>query len=963
MISLCKESTQLILAAQNLVNSESIIKELLDNSIDSGASKINIYSIEYSVEEICVMDNGRGINYETLKYVCIRGTSNQNIEDYNSIYNISTIGFRGQALNSLCNISNVIIISIEKENPFFINFFIYDFYGNIKKSFIIDLIDDKEIENTLDGIFNESFNCSIYNANSYPNKIKFDSYVKRFLEFLEIDKKLIKNSSVKTGTCIISMNIFNNKENIKISELEVRRKMQIKEKKKILQMVTKKIQVYSLINHNISFEFYNCNLLNNSNIGNKNYKDCNYSSLQLLVSSKINTKNCSYYDNLKYRVDNVFGIGTSNNTINVEFETNFFKFKALLSKTVSSGSVINIGNKKNNEKAITSNVCLYFVNNKHVSTIKSIDSIICNFYTKYNKNSIPFRIVILEVPKHSVDFNLDEMKMNIRLKNEKRIAFEIEKKINEILEDLILSNIDQDLKSTNPNLSKGEKTNYLKNDNIESIDYHNSKNKNEKNIFLEKIEQNDLLLNDKCNFDYNSVNNTNNCDKNDKIINLNDYIEKKSITNDLNLNNSSMNEISFSKISYNDLPNNDNNNFSQKIKIDKVDYQLSSKFEKICKQTEYNKYDEYDEYDENNRIIRKCKIDSDEINYYNKNLIETENKQNSYNHLIPNVFYKTNTFKEDKKLNNVKTNFYQEKDSESYKLNQIKKSKLLHNTLISNFKKKIENFKIKSYRDNSIDKDKSNHNSTLNLNINANLNHKFKKENFKDLEIIGQFNAGFIICRFKKELYIIDQHAADEKYNYEELILKSKITSQKLIFPMNLNFLSIIDKIYVFDRFEYFQERGFILKKNNQNYNVQESHEDNDKLLEKEYLSEFFITAFPMIYDYKYSKEDFLQLIDNSKSLYNNEIYLDNKKKENDNNFNFKNCRKSELENKLLLLSENCLKYIANKSCRSSIMIGDFLKLSDMKKILKNLSNLVSPWNCPHGRPTIRKINNIKQEI
>jgi DNA mismatch repair protein PMS2 len=44
-------------------------------------------------------------------------------------------------------------------------------------------------------------------------------------------------------------------------------------------------------------------------------------------------------------------------------------------------------------------------------------------------------------------------------------------------------------------------------------------------------------------------------------------------------------------------------------------------------------------------------------------------------------------------------------------------------------------------------------------------------------------------------------------------------------------------------------------------------------------------------------------------------------------------------------------------------MIGDFLKLSDMKRIINNLSNLVSPWNCPHGRPTIRKINNIKQEI
>lgn len=35
-----------------------------------------------------------------------------------------------------------------------------------------------------------------------------------------------------------------------------------------------------------------------------------------------------------------------------------------------------------------------------------------------------------------------------------------------------------------------------------------------------------------------------------------------------------------------------------------------------------------------------------------------------------------------------------------------------------------------------------------------------KKENFKQFEIIGQFNLGFILCAFNNEYFLVDQHAA-----------------------------------------------------------------------------------------------------------------------------------------------------------------------------------------------------------
>jgi len=47
---------------------------------------------------------------------------------------------------------------------------------------------------------------------------------------------------------------------------------------------------------------------------------------------------------------------------------------------------------------------------------------------------------------------------------------------------------------------------------------------------------------------------------------------------------------------------------------------------------------------------------------------------------------------------------------------------------------------------------------------------------------------------------------------------------------------------------------------------------------------------------------------------------------------------------------------LAMRACRSSIMIGKTLDKATMRRILDNLAELKSPWNCPHGRPTMRHL-------
>ena len=42
-----------------------------------------------------------------------------------------------------------------------------------------------------------------------------------------------------------------------------------------------------------------------------------------------------------------------------------------------------------------------------------------------------------------------------------------------------------------------------------------------------------------------------------------------------------------------------------------------------------------------------------------------------------------------------------------------------------------------------------------------------------------------------------------------------------------------------------------------------------------------------------------------------------------------------------------------------SVMVGVALDKIEMEKILKNMANILSPWNCPHGRPTMRLLNKL----
>lgn len=61
------------------------------------------------------------------------------------------------------------------------------------------------------------------------------------------------------------------------------------------------------------------------------------------------------------------------------------------------------------------------------------------------------------------------------------------------------------------------------------------------------------------------------------------------------------------------------------------------------------------------------------------------------------------------------------------------------------------------------------------------LEKNISKNMFEKMEIIGQFNKGFIITKLNSDLFIVDQHATDEKYNFETLQRTTVLENQKLV--------------------------------------------------------------------------------------------------------------------------------------------------------------------------------------
>jgi DNA mismatch repair protein PMS2 len=198
------------------------------------------------------------------------------------------------------------------------------------------------------------------------------------------------------------------------------------------------------------------------------------------------------------------------------------------------------------------------------------------------------------------------------------------------------------------------------------------------------------------------------------------------------------------------------------------------------------------------------------------------------------------------------------------------------------------------------------------------------KADFAKMKIIGQFNLGFILASrasipkedevtVADDLFIIDQHASDEKYNFERLQETTIVQSQRLVYPKTLDLTALEEEI-VLENLKALETNGFIVT-------VDESGES---LVGQRCQ----LVALPLSRETTFSLED--------------------------------------LDELLAILTEHppgsvprpskVRKMFAMRACRSSIMIGKTLTGKQMEKVVRHMGEIDKPWNCPHGRPTMRHL-------
>ena len=190
----------------------------------------------------------------------------------------------------------------------------------------------------------------------------------------------------------------------------------------------------------------------------------------------------------------------------------------------------------------------------------------------------------------------------------------------------------------------------------------------------------------------------------------------------------------------------------------------------------------------------------------------------------------------------------------------------------------------------------------------------FLREKTKaEYHFIGQAFKTYWMIEFRDELYIIDQHAAHEKVNYERMLrrLKEKqIYSQQIAPPMLLT-LNMREEEVLMACLDVFSELGFEI-----------AHFGG---------REYVVRSVPMNLYGISDPELFIQLLDS-------------------------------LTGDIPALSaEVILEKLASMSCKAAIKGGDNISEPEARALVDELMTLDDPYSCPHGRPTMIKLT--KKEL
>lgn len=113
ILKLDERTASKIAAGEVVERPAMVVKELVENAIDAGATEITVEIDKGGKQMIRVSDNGSGIHYEDIPLVFERHATSK-IRSIEDLYNTHSLGFRGEALASICAVSNVELITMRE---------------------------------------------------------------------------------------------------------------------------------------------------------------------------------------------------------------------------------------------------------------------------------------------------------------------------------------------------------------------------------------------------------------------------------------------------------------------------------------------------------------------------------------------------------------------------------------------------------------------------------------------------------------------------------------------------------------------------------------------------------------------------------------------------------------------------------------------------------------------------------